>query len=296
MVADYYVRPMRPADVEAAQRVVGEAFDELDRRTARARDPEPPAPDPARAAAWRARTSHLLATDPAGSFVAEDDQRVLGVAVGLRRDTTWVLSTYAVRPALHGRGIGRTLLDAAASHGNGCLRSMLAATDDPAALRRYRLAGFDLHPTMTLTGHVRRELLPVVERVREGSPGDVDLMDSVDRQVRGSAHGPDHAQLLTRFRLVVADRPTGSGYAYVEPGRGLHLLAATTRRTATELLWESLASSAPDAPFEIGHVTGANQWALDVGVAARLSVGTDGYLALRGMRPPTPYLPSAHFL
>ncbi len=296
-MADYYVRPMRLADVEPAQHVVREAFDDLDRRTARVGDPDPPTtPDPVRDAAWRARVSHLIGTDPGGCFVAEDAHHVLGVAVGLRRDTTWLLATYAVRPELHGRGIGRTLLDAAASHGSGCLRSMLAATDDPAALRRYRLAGFDLHPTMTLSGLVRRELLPVVERVREGSPGDVDLMDSVDRQVRDAAHGPDHAQLLARFRLVVADRPTGSGYAYVDPGRGLHLLAATSRRTATELLWEALASASPDAPFEVGHVTGANQWALDVGLAARLTLRTDGYLALRGMRPPTPYLPSPHFL
>ena len=42
--------------------------------------------------------------------------------------------------------------------------------------------------------------------------------------------------------------------------------------------------------MEVGHVTPANEWAVDVGLAARLSVTTRGYLALRGMKPPTPYL------
>ena len=37
-------------------------------------------------------------------------------------------------------------------------------------------------------------------------------------------------------------------------------------------------------------MTAANQWAVDVGLAARLALSTRGYLALRGMKPPTPYL------
>lgn len=40
----------------------------------------------------------------------------------------------------------------------------------------------------------------------------------------------------------------------------------------------------------VAHVTAANQWALDVGMAARLSVGTAGYLGVRGMAPPAAYI------
>ena len=46
----------------------------------------------------------------------------------------------------------------------------------------------------------------------------------------------------------------------------------------------------------MAHVTAANEWAVDVGLACRLQVWTSGYLALRGMKPPTPYLHSGHFL
>ena len=43
-------------------------------------------------------------------------------------------------------------------------------------------------------------------------------------------------------------------------------------------------------------MTPANEWAVDIGLEARLSVSTRGYLALRGMSPPTPYLPHSSLL
>jgi hypothetical protein len=143
---------------------------------------------------------------------------------------------------------------------------------------------------MFLSGVVDRDVLPVVEHVREGSAGDVDLMDSVDRRTRGAAHGPDHQVLMRSFRLVVTDRPAGSGYAYVDGTGSPALLAATDRRTASSLMWEALASSPPGEPVSVHHVTVANEWAVDVGMAARLDLHQSGYLALRGMRPPSPYL------
>jgi GNAT superfamily N-acetyltransferase len=296
VATDYFVRPMTSADAPDVERLTDEAFYDLDRRTHRAGWPEPAHRSPARSAAWRARMEHLVRSDPAGCWVAEDADGLLGAAASMRRDLTWLLATYAVRPGVQGRGVGRQLLDAALSHGSGALRGMIAASEDPLAVRRYRLAGFSLHPTMLLWGTVAREVLPVVERVREGSAGDVDLMNSVDRQVRDAAHGVDHDVLTGSYRLVVVDRSTGSGYAYVEPGGGPYLLAATNRRTAADLLWETLAASAPDRPVVVPHLTQANEWALDVGMTCRLQLWTRGYLALRGMRPPAPYLPSGHFL
>ena len=175
-------------------------------------------------------------------------------------------------------------------HGRGCLRGMFAASADPGAVRRYRLAGFDLHPQMMLTGVVDRSAIPVVDRVREGTAGDVDLMDSVDRRTRGAAHLGDHELLLAQFRLVVTDHSTGSGYAYVDDDGSPVLVAATNRRTASGLMWEALASSSPGAQVAVHHITAANAWALDVGLAARMAIYTNGYLCLRQMKPPAPYL------
>ena len=281
MRSDYFVRPMTLADVPAVERLTDEAYLDVDVRTQRAGWPEPVHRGDEAAELWRTRVAHLVGTDPRGCWVAEDPRDLLGAAVSMKRDLTWLLATYAVRPGLQGRGVGRHLLEASMAYGSGCLRSMVASSDDPLAVRRYRLAGLTLHPSMVLRGTVPRTALPVVERVREGSPGDVDLMNSVDRQVRGAAHGPDHEVLTAHYRLLVVDTTTGSGYAYVAPAGGSYLLAATNRRTATSLLWEVLAGSSPNEP---------------VTVACRLSLWSSGYLALQGMKPPAPYLHSGHFL
>jgi GNAT superfamily N-acetyltransferase len=288
---DVLIRPMQPEDVPDAERVSGAAFLQLEVEQRRAGDPEPRPRTPAHAERWSTRTRHLLTTDPGGCWVAERDGAMVGFATSIRRDLTWILATYAVRPGLQGAGIGRPLLEAALTHARGCLRGMLAASDDPRAFRRYRAAGFSLHPQLLLTGRVDRRALPVVEHVRDGTESDFELMDSIDRRVRDAAHGPDHPVLLAAAaRLLVVDRSTGSGYAYVDERGQVGLLAATNRRTATRLLWEALAGAPEDEDIAITHLTPANEWAVDVGLAARLTVDTAGYLALRGMKPPAPYV------
>jgi GNAT superfamily N-acetyltransferase len=295
-VVDYWVRPMTADDVPAVERLTDQSYLDLSRRTHRTRWPEPRPRSPEQVDSWSTRVAHLVATDPRGCWVAEDGGGLLGVAISTRRDLTWTLAVFAVRTADQGRGVGRQLLEAAMSYGSGCLRSMVVASEDPLALRRYRLAGFSMHPLMVAWGKVSRSALPVVERVRDGSLGDVDLMNSVDRQVRDAAHGPDHLLMAGRYRLLVADRTTGSGYAYVLPSGEPYVVAATNRRTATDLLWECLAASDPEMPVSVAQISAANEWAIDVGMAARMELWTHNYLAVRGMRPPVPYLPSGMFL
>jgi GNAT superfamily N-acetyltransferase len=287
---------MRPGDVAGVERLTAEGFYELDLRTRTPDRPPPEARSGAQAEMWTRRIAHILRHDPAGCWVAEGPSGLVGAGAALRRELTWILATLVIRPGVQGQGLGRQLLDATLSYGRGCLRAMVSSSTDPRATRRYRSAGLTLHPMMELSGIVDRSLLPVVERVRAGSAGDIDLMDSVDRQVRDSAHGVDHELLTEMYRLVIVDRTTGSGYAYVADDGSPYLLAATNRRTATDLLWEALAGSDPAVPCRIGHVTAVNEWALDVGMEARLPLRTSGYLALRQMKPPMPYLPSGHFL
>ncbi|CAA9382627.1 MAG: GCN5-related N-acetyltransferase [uncultured Nocardioides sp.] len=284
------VRPAREADVPAMAETTARAYHQVDLATSPRSWPEPVQRPASRQGHWMARARHVLGTDPDGCWVAEVDGDVVGCSLSRVRELMWILSSFAVLPGHQGHGIGTQLLGAAMHHGRGCLRGMFASSADPRAVRRYRQAGFTLHPQMLLRGEVDRSALPVVERVREGSVADVDLMDSVDRRTRGAAHGPDHEPLLGQFRLVVSDRATGSGYAYVAEDGSPVLLAATNRRTAADLMWECLASSAPGGTVEVPHVTAVNEWAVDVGLAARLEVHQSGYLALRHMQPPAPYL------
>ena len=275
-------------DVPAAERVSDEGFFELDTRLQRPSDPAPQRRSETHRGVWIERTRHLVSTDPGGCWVAEDETGMVGMATSFRRETLWCLATYAVLPGRQGQGIGKPLLAAALDHGRACTRGMLSASSDARAVRIYRQAGFDLHPQMCLTGTVDRSAIPVVEKVRDGSAGDVDLMDSLDRAARGAGHGPDHRLMLRTWRLLVSDTNTGSGYVYLNERGQVGLLAASNRRTAVRLLWAALAEAPERAT--VPHVTSANQWVLDVGFAARLELHQEGYLGLRGMKPPAPYV------
>lgn len=46
----------------------------------------------------------------------------------------------------------------------------------------------------------------------------------------------------------------------------------------------------------VSDLTAEQQWAVEVGLATGLQVRNEGYLCLRGMRPPEPYIPSGAFL
>ncbi len=118
---------------------------------------------------------------------------------------------------------------------------MVASSQHPAAMRSYARAGFDLHPTLTASGPVRRETIPAGLAVRDGEAQDLDLASEVDRTIRGGAHGPDLEYMLTTTscRLLVAEGPSGRGYAAERNGSPA-ILAAAEPEVARDLLWACL--------------------------------------------------------
>ena len=153
----------------------------------------------------------------------------------------WVLSSYGVRPGLQGRGMGQPA--ARGRHPTTAAAACARCSPPPATRWRSAATTRRVHdaPADVPPGQADRAVMPVVEKVREGSAGDIDLMNSVDRQTRGAAHlgrprGAAGAVPPRRHRHLHRQ-----GYVYVD-GRSSPLLAATNRRTATRLLWEALAS------------------------------------------------------
>lgn len=256
------IRPLRAEDVSEAANVCGVA---------------------------PAVVAHLAATDPAGCWAA-DDGAVSGVALSTRRDLLWCLAALAVQsPAV---AVAPSLLEAALTHSRGCLRGLGVLANDPSAARWVRMTGFTLHPTMRLTGQVDRSSLPIVDGVRDATGSDRALVESVDRRVRGAARGPDHETLLAGSGLLVCDISTGSGYVFHQNGSP-SALGATTREVARRLLWAALARTEPQRPVGVGRLSAEQDWAVDVGLAAGLGLHVSGYLAVRHMRPPAPYIPAA---
>ena len=283
---------MRPEDAEAVYHTASNALFETpeDRERLRRRTPE-------EVKERIRRHGHFLRHDPEGAWVAEDDGRISGVAISLVRERVWVLSLFAVEAAHRNTGVGRRLLERALAYGDGCEGAMIASSGHPAAMRSYARAGFDLHPTLTASGPVRRELIPAGLEVREGEAQDLELAARVDRAVRGAAHGPDLEQMIeTGCRLLVAEGPTGKGYAAERRGSPA-VLAATEPRIAQSLLWACLEGTPPGEEAEVDWISGRQNWAVPVVLEAGLSLSPFGPVCTRGnLGPLTPYLPNGPFL
>jgi predicted N-acetyltransferase YhbS len=271
------LRPLLPDDVAAARAVTRSAIKGLGE--------EVPENTPENIARGRERIAHLMRTDPEGAWVAEEDGEVVGCALALVREGMWFLSLLMVEPEHQGKGLGRQLLDATLQTATD--RSWILATTAPAALRRYRRAGFDLVPCLTAKGTVDRKLIPATT-VREGSWAEHgELVDDVTRRIRGAGLKEDLGYLEDAgLRVFVADR----GFAMLR-SLGLVSLGATDPATAAELLWTVLAE-APQ-PVEIHWLAHDQQWAIDVCLDARLPLlKGEGHVFLRGQPPMSPYLPS----
>lgn len=283
-----HVRPMREEDVRAAYEISSFAFAESDAEVLD-RSPE-------EVGQRLARYRSFLRYDPDGCFVADEDGRVVGVAVALLREGLWVLSNFAVEKGSRGSGVGRDLMRAALAYGEGCEAAMIASSTHPAAMRSYVNAGFILHPTFTARGKVRRANIPDTPNVREGGPEDLALAARVDRQLRGASHGPDLEFMLTRAKMLVSDGEHGNGYAVFQD-EGLWLLGATDEETASGLLWACLAARSPDVEVEVRWITAAQDWAVRVVLDAGLDLHPDGPICVKGNPGPlAPYLPSGPYL
>ena len=208
------IRPMQHADLVGAERASDATFIDADRRNRKVGEPEIEPRSASASQAWCRRMRFYLETDPGGCWIAASRGEVIGFAISQNRGRVWYLATYGVVPERQGRGIGRQLLDVALEHAAD-RPGLFSSTVHPGATRRYRLAGFSLHPQMRMVGTVDRSALPAVRGQREGREDDIEWMDSLDRDLRGAGHGPDHRFMMSTLRLIVSDDEADPGYVYL---------------------------------------------------------------------------------
>ena len=147
-----------------------------------------------------------------------------------------------------------------------------------------------MHPQMYLHGRVDRTALPWSSTCATGTEADFDLLDSLDRRRRDAAHGPDHAVLFAQNRLIVVDRPAGSGYAYLAPSGEPAVVCATNRRSAARCCGRPSPPPRRAATYRSRTSPRPTSGPSTSAWRAACRSHTAGYLAVRGMKPPAPYL------
>ncbi|WP_194291544.1 GNAT family N-acetyltransferase [Cumulibacter manganitolerans] len=233
---------------------------------------------------------HILATDPDLCLVVEDGGKIRGASMAINREGTIIMSMTAVPPKHQGQGYAAALIEHLRTLTDNHLRSM-AVVRAAETIRTLFPWNFDVHPSMRAEGVVDRSRLPATSNVRPGGPDDLDLLEMVDRRLRGAARGADHTLLMKGARLFVAEDRSARGYAYAHPNGSPLTVAATTTALARELLFECLGSGDDGRPAAVRNITGEQRWAFDVVRRLGMDLHIAGPVTVRGMALPAPYLP-----
>ena len=281
---DVHIRPMRDEDVADADRV---CLDVL-YTTFSGED------EAVRAARQHARIRHLLNTDPGGSWVAEHDGRVEGVALALIREGVWGFSLFAVADALQGRGVGRALFARCWEYGAGARGHLVLSTTNPQAMGIYARTGVPIRPCVAAAGIPDLSRAPDVDDVVDAGEAGIALADAIGRELRGAGHGRDlpvpmaHGARL----LVYEDR----AFALAR-GSNLIALGARDDDAARHMLWGYLVAAGPGATVNVDFLTAGQDWALPVCLDARLALSPDGPMFAGGaLGSLAPYIPSGAYL
>jgi ribosomal protein S18 acetylase RimI-like enzyme len=245
------------------------------------------------------RTRHFLKTDPAGSWVAEDEGIVVGMSQSFVREDYWMLSQLGTLPGRQGRGVGRELLRLALSHGDPHSPGTIQCSRDPKAMALYTSFGFVLHPVVAAWGAMRPGSVGRPAEVVRYEPDQVterelEIVTAIDRQVRGAGRSVDIVSMLAQpgYRLLLHAE---EGYAVARDDR-IVTLGARDDSSATLVLKAMLAEAPAGETIEINWLTSAQQWAIRVVVEAGIELQPYGPVMVRGMdAPPCPYIPSGGY-
>ncbi len=283
------IRPMTFGDGVGVATVVEAAVEQLERGQGR----EPRSRSDEQREYLLSGLRRFVELDPDGAWVAVDGDGIIGMANAIRRESFWGLSMLFVDPGRQGQGVGGRLLGAGLEYAAGAEVRMILSSPDPRALRRYSLAGLDIHPTVEARGPIDPGAIPDDLDGRLGDIGDLDLAASVDAGLRGSRASDIEYLMGVGARMQIIDRRSARGYVVHRQSR-LLMLGATDDATAAALMWRFLAEAGGET--EIWGLTAGQNWAVQVALAARLKVAAAGALFMVGREhPPGPWLPSGWY-
>jgi GNAT superfamily N-acetyltransferase len=251
-------------------------------------------PEATRAPRQHARIRHLLDTDPGGSWVAEQEGRVVGVGLALIREGVWGFSLFAVAQELQGSGVGRELFARCWEYGAGARGHLVLSSTNSQAMGIYARTGLPIRPCVAAAGIPDLSRAPSVDGVVDAGEAGIALADAIGRELRGAGHGRDlpvpmaHGARL----LVFEDRAFALARA-----SNVILLGARDEQAAQCMLWGLFVSGPAGATVNVDFLTAGQDWALPVCLDARLMLSPDGPMFAGGaLGPLAPYIPSGAYL
>ncbi|HEY5336133.1 MAG TPA: GNAT family N-acetyltransferase [Mycobacteriales bacterium] len=268
--------------VDRVQDLAQLAFDDL-----AVRDGRPPEPvDDETRAFYAATDRYVHQTDPDGFLAATDSAGVLqGVARAYLRGSgsaaVWALSLLAVRPGEQGSGVGSALLRAALDTAPTGCRRVFFASRDARALRAYARSGHLLLPALRAAGAPDRGgLRRAVSDLDAVRDGDVDR----DAERVGLVDQAEDLRLLLarggRF-LVTATGPPAASTVTPDGPPQARVLSAADVGSARRVLAAAAATSADE--IALPSITASAQYALDLALEARLTLGVYGPTVVANM-------------
>jgi GNAT superfamily N-acetyltransferase len=283
-MSDVVIRPMRAEDVADADRVCTEVLYSV----------SPGDDEQVRAARQHARIRHLVATDPGGSWVAEHDGRVQGVALSLVREGVWGFSLFGVAEALQGAGVGRDLFARCWEYGAGARGHIILSSANPAAMSIYAHTGLPIRPCVAAAGVPDLSRAPDLDGLHDAGQAGIEVADAIGRELRGAGHGRDLAVPMAHgARLLVYEE---RAFALARGGN-IIMLGARDEQAAQLMLWSLFVTAGPGTTVNVDFLTAGQDWALPVCLDARLVLSPDGPMFAGGaLGPLAPYIPSGAYL
>jgi GNAT superfamily N-acetyltransferase len=257
------LRPVLPDDLPDCIEVFYLALDELHQRLGQPSIPRNPE-------AMVKALRHLVTSDPAACWLAEENGLVKGFGMAHRRDDHWYLGFLFVHPAAQSRGIGRALLEV-------CLRgpdpervvtrrSVVVEAIQPVSTALYAQYGMlPRVPLYLFTGEIRQGSLPEPEEALsaaglEAIEFGVDVhvrdqvaLDALDREVVGWERHPEHEFLATADRRAFLYRRGGAdaGYGYVQRSGRVGPVCARTAADLGPITAHLLGSLQPPGAWQV---------------------------------------------
>lgn len=198
--------------------VVEESLADLNRRTGSSETSSADSPK-ALARMWEERRSLFvhLANTAESFWLAERDNRTIGLSRSIERDGLRILTELFVLPSEQSSGVGKQLMARAFPDG-GVEPRIIISSPDQRAQALYRRAGliprFPLHylwrKPEAVVVDTDLEIVPI-----EASPEDLEILGSLDKALLGHKREADHRWLLSDRQGFIYYRdgqPVGYGY------------------------------------------------------------------------------------